>query len=268
MQPSLERFLATHPIFRREELEGFLQQRGTFSPATASAHLGRWRRQGRVLRVKQGLYVQVDPGATPDTQPVDHLVLASKMAPDAALAYHTALEAHGLAQSVFERFAFATWTKSRPLRFQGREFVPVRPRVALKRARKEHAWIERLDRAGAEVSVTSLERTVVDVFDRPDLCGGTEEVWRSCMSVPALDARELESYLRLLGAQTLVAKVAYFLERQADELAVPRAMLTRLQALRPRVPVYVDRRARGRLISRWNLIVPEHWLPEGEGAAT
>jgi len=261
----LEEFLAKHRVFTREELAAALRQRGSSSPATVSSHLARWQRQGRIFKVKQGLYWRVDSGHPPHAQAPDYLVLAAKMAPDATLAYHTALEAHGYAQSVFERFTFATWTKTLPLRFQGREFLPVRPRAALRRARKEHAWIERMDRSGEEISVTSLERTVVDVFDRPDLSGGTEEVWRSCASVPALDVQEVESYLRVLKERTLAAKVAFFLERRAEELAVPRTLLNRLRALRPRVPVYVDRHEKGRLISRWNLIVPEHWLPPDEG---
>ncbi len=266
MQVKLEHFLATRRVFTRAELAAVLRSRGSTAPATVSSHLARWQRQGRLQRVKQGLYLKVETGQTPGAQAPDYLVLAAKMAPDAALSYHTALEAHGVAQSVFERFTFATWTKAQRLRFQGREFVPVRPRAALRRARKERAWIEPMERAGAEISVTTLERTVVDVFDRPDLCGGAEEVWRSCTSIPALDLRELESYLRLLKARTLAAKVAFFLEQRAEELVVPRLLLDRLRALRPRVPVYVDRRAKGRLISRWNLIVPAHWLPADEGA--
>jgi hypothetical protein len=35
---------------------------------------------------------------------VNFLLLASRMAPDAVLSHHSALEAHGYAQSVYERF--------------------------------------------------------------------------------------------------------------------------------------------------------------------
>ena len=51
-------FLAYHSIFTREELAAALEGR---RPATLDAHLARWLRQGRIERVKNGLYVRRDP---------------------------------------------------------------------------------------------------------------------------------------------------------------------------------------------------------------
>ena len=259
-----EEFLATHALFTREELSRLLKERGSRSQGTVSSHLARWRRQGRILKVKGGLYVRLGPDRVSTMQALDLLVLASRLAPDGALAYHTALEAHGVAQSLFERLTFVTWTKTRSLRFQGREFVPVRPREALRRSRRPNGWIESMDRSGAEVRVTSLERTVADVLDRPDLAGGADEVWRSSASVPAFDLGELESYVRALGSQTLAAKVGFLLEQRAEDLAVPRTLLERLRKLAPRSPVYFDRRLKSRFASRWNLMVPEGWIAAAE----
>jgi len=238
--------------------------RGSRSPGTVSSHLARWRRQHRILKVKEGVYVRLDPDADTPAQSVDFLALASLLAPDGALAYHTALEAHGIAQSLFERLTFVTWTKTRRIRFQGREFVPVRPREALRRSGRANGWIESMDRMGAEVKVTSLERTVADVLDRPDLAGGADEVWRSCAGVSALDLGELESYARAIGSRTLAAKVGFLLERRADDLAVPPALLVRLRKRAPRSPVYFDRRRRSRFASGWNLMVPEGWIAPAE----
>ena len=260
-----EQFLSTQWVFTREDLEHVLEGRGSRSRGTVSSHLTRWRQQGRILKVKEGLYVRTEPAQGAGVQALDLLPLASKMAPDAALAYHTALEAYGLAQSLFERITFVTWTKTKPLRFQGRDFVPVRPREALKRSAKPDGWIESMERSGVELRVTSLERTVVDLFDRPDLAGGAEEVWRSCMSVPALDLGEVEAYLKILARRALVARVGFFLERRAEELAVPRSLLERLRKRAPRSTTYFDRRIRGRLASGWNLIVPESWITTAEG---
>ncbi len=260
-----EQFLASHWVFTRKELELVPQERGSRSKGTVSSHLTRWRQQGRILKVKEGLYVRTEPTKGSGVQSLDLLPLASKMAPDAALAYHTALEAHGLAQSLFERIAFVTWTKTKPLRFQGRDFVPVRPREALKRSGKADGWIESMERSGVEIRVTSLERTVVDVFDRPDLAGGAEEVWRSCMGVPALDLREVEAYLKILARRALVARVGFFLEQRVEELAVPRSLLERLRNRIPRSIAYFDRRIRGHLAPGWNLIVPETWITPPEG---
>lgn len=250
-------FLATHSVFTRDELAGALRSRGR-AEATIASHLARWTRQGRVTRVKRGLFVRAG-------EPVDYPALASRMAPDAAVAYHTALEVHGYAQSVFERLTFVTCTGAKPTTFEGRRFVPVRPRAALRPHDRGDRWIEWVERAGVEIRVTDLERTVVDVLDRPDLAGGVEEVWRSLASVPALDPVSLDLYVTLLGGRTLAAKVGFFLESRREDLVVPTAVLERLQARVPRSPVFMDRRRKGRLVSRWALIVPQEVQVELEG---
>ena len=249
-------FLANHCLFTREELTAALPGRAT---TTLDSHLARWRRQGRIVRVKQGLYLRQEPAESGvAAPPPDFVALAARMAPDAAAAYHTALEAHGCAQSVFERLTFVTWTRTRPVEFMGRQLVPVRPRAPLRPRSCGEAWIERLDRAGLEVRVTSLERTVADVLDRPSLAGGVEEVWRSLFAVPALDPEALLDYVETLDNRTLAARVGFFLETRRAELAVPERLIERLQNRAPRHPVYLDTVARGgSLIPRWRLIVPD-----------
>jgi len=259
-----ERFLNTHPVFTREELAALLRSRGR-ADATVDSHLARWTRQGRIVRAKQGVFVRADEARPGAPAVVDFVALASRMAPDAAVAYHTALEAHGLAQSLFERLFFVTWTKAKPCAFAGRAFVPVRPRVPLLDAGCGERWVERMDRAGLEIRVTTVERTLVDVLDRPELAGGLEEVWRSLSSLPAVDPAALEDYVRLLGRRTTAAKVGLFLETHQEQLAVPATLLKRLQSMSPRTPVAMDRRRGGTLAARWRLIAPPGLLVDDEG---
>ncbi len=255
-----EAFLATYNLFTRAELVAALRGRAN---ATVDAHLARWRRQGRIVRVKQGVFVRLNKPGAPNIAPPDFIALASRMAPDAAVSYHTALEAHGFAQSLFERLTFVTWTKTKPVSFQGRRFVPVRPRAGLLAANRGEQWIERFERAGIEVRVTNVERTVVDVLDRLDLAGGVEEVWRSLQSIPALDLESLENYITVLGGSLVAAKVGFYLETRREELAVPEKLLKRLRSRIPATPSYVDRRRRGRVVAGWSLIVPQELLASG-----
>ena len=260
-----DHFLASHNLFTRDELGSALAGR---SPATLDAHLARWQRQERIVRVKNGLYMRRDPVGSSTPPAPDFIALAARMAPDAAAAYHTALEAHGCAQSLFEQLTFVTWTRTKPVEFMGRRLVPVRARASVRERNGGEVWIETLDRSGLEVRVTSLERTAADVLDRPSLAGGIEEVWRSLSALPALDPDTLLDYVQTLGSRTLAARVGYFLETRRDELAIPASVLERLQALLPNDPVHLDRILGGRLNSRWRLIVPGELVnaPE-EGSA-
>jgi predicted transcriptional regulator of viral defense system len=65
------------------------------------------------------------------------------------------------------------------VRFRGNEFRGVLFPKALREKEEELFGVNREDRAGLQVRVTSLERTMVDLLDRPDLSGGYEEIWRS-----------------------------------------------------------------------------------------
>lgn len=257
-----DHFLAKHSLFTREELSEALAGR---SPATLDAHLARWRRQGRIVRVKNGLYLRRDLEG--DAAP-DFVAIAARMAPDAAAGYHTALEAHGCAQSFFDRLSFVTWTRTKPVTFRGRRLAPVRPRVPLLKRDGGEDWIEILDRGGLEVRVTSLERTAADVLDRPSLAGGAEEVWRSLSSLPAVDPEALLDYVRTLSNRTLAARVGFFLESRRDELAVPGSVFEELQSLLPNHPVHLDRALRGRLNTRWRLFVPVELVDTRGGITT
>ena len=108
-----EQFLATHSVFTREELRAALPGR---KEATVASHLSRWRRMGRIERVRGGVYVRADGGGPHGALPLDSMAVASRMAPDAALAYHTAL-AHHTALAVHacapaSRAARSTWIEA------------------------------------------------------------------------------------------------------------------------------------------------------------
>ncbi len=110
-----------------------------------------------------------------------------------------------------------------------------------------------------QLRVTTLERTLVDVLDRPDLSGSFEEIWRSLESVEFFDLDRVVEYALLLGNATTIAKVGFFLEQHRGPLMVQPHHLKALQDMRPRQPHYLDRakRTSGRLITEWNLVVPK-----------
>jgi predicted transcriptional regulator of viral defense system len=249
-------FFAAHPVFTRDEFADALADGKKAASGTVDSHLGVYLRAGRIGRVKRGVFFAVRPGDAVASTPIDFLLVASRLATDAVLAYHTALEAHGYAQSVFERLFFLTQHKVKTVTFRGRAFVPVASPQILQRKRLSNTLTVELERRGLAYRVTSVERTAVDVLDRPDLAGGFEEAWRSLSAIPLLDLRAAVDYVRLRSLATLAAKVGLFLERHKDHFSVSARVLEELQSLRPRAPHYLDRSTRGKLVPTWNLIVP------------
>ena len=65
-----------------------------------------------------------------------------------------------------------------------------------------------VDRLGQEVRVTTIERTIADLFDRYDLAGGAEELFNSLDLVVRIDAPALVRYMRALRKATCTASMA------------------------------------------------------------
>ena len=175
----LQDFFSTHPLFTYEEFVEFLSTKGSRNVKTRESTLSHYRKTGRLLRVRRGLYLTVPRGLIPEKCPVDPYLLASKMARDSVLAYHTALELYGKAYSVYEEFVYLTRSGIRPLNFRGQRYRGVAFPKKLKDKGQELYGVVSVERSGLGVRVTSLERTLVDVLDRPSLGGTWEEIWRS-----------------------------------------------------------------------------------------
>jgi predicted transcriptional regulator of viral defense system len=199
----------------------------------------------------------VQPGGDPAHCPVDPYLVAGRSADDAVLAYHTALEVYGKAHSVFERYFFQSNKPLRPSTFRSRRFECVLFPKALRDKNHQQFATKTLERSGLEIRVTRLERTLVDLLDRPDLGGGWEEIWRSLESVEYFDLDLVVEYVKLLGNRTTAAKVGYYLQQHAKPLMVEDRHLNPLRDLRPRQPHYLERGKSGTVVKDWNLVVPK-----------
>ncbi len=254
-----EEFFRTHPIFTGAELDEYMSSRGQVGERAREALLAYYRKVGWVTRVRRGLYAVTPRGSNAATYPVDPFLIASRLTKDAVLAYHTALEFRGSAYSMQNYFTYAALRPLNPVTFHSYLFRGVRFPQALLQAGRQDFGIVTADRAGMSVRVTSPERTLVEVLDRPDLSGSWEEVWRSLESIEFFDLDEVVDYIKLLGNATLAAKVGFFLEQHREPLMVEEGYLKTLHALQPRHPHYLERgkRESGRLAPGWNLVVPQ-----------
>ena len=251
-------FFDRTPVFTRAEFEAARAETARRSPRTTDSLLRRYVADGRLLRLRAGLYAVVPRGAEAATAPVDPYLVATKLASDATVAYHAALQFWGKAYSVWQRFHFVTETSTRALRFRGLEFVPVKLPLPLRQLPTSERYVTEQRHAGGTVRVTTLERTLVDVLDVPSNAGGWEEIWRSLEMVEFFDLDAVASYAVKLGSALTAARVGFYLDQHREALMVEDKHLDPLRRLRPRQPRYLDaRRKPGKLVPAWNLIVPD-----------
>jgi len=254
-------FFDCHPVFRYDEFVAAHAERGGRSRQTSASVLKQHVAAGRLLHLRRGLYAVVPRGADPAIHPLDPYLVATKLADDSVVACHAALQFHGKAYSVWNRFHYLTRARQRRFAFRGLEFVPVQAPAALRARADLGGGVAEHRHAGDVARVATLERTLVDVLDAPQRCGGWEEVWRSLEMIEYFDLDAVLAYTRLLGSALTAARVGYFLEQHRDPLMVEAHHLDALRKLAPRQPRYLDsRREAGKLVKGWNLVVPERVL--------
>ena len=254
-------FFATHPVFRHEEFGAAPSRGRSRSRQTSHNILAHHLAAGHLVRVRRGLYATVPRGVLAAKAAVDPYLITTKLTDDAVVAYHAALQFHGKAYSVSQRFTYLTRHRARPFRFRQAHFVPVQLPATLRRLPEAGGGILDQRHAGGQVRVTTLERTLVDVLDVPEHGGGWEEIWRSLEAVEFFDLDAVVAYALKLRSALTVARVGFFLEQHRETLMVEERHLEPLRAHAPAQPRYLDRRREsGKLVSRWNLVVPERVL--------
>jgi predicted transcriptional regulator of viral defense system len=254
----VQEFLSKHAVFTVDDLDQYLSASGSGKINTRKSLLAYYRNKGRVVQVRRGLYITVPIGEDPATNPVDPYLLAAKLQPDTVLSYHTALEFHGKAYSTFNRFYYSTRHKTPAFKFKDFEFISTQVPSSLQLMDKDLFGVAFRNRSGVDLKVTTLERTLVDVLNRPGLSGSLEEIWRSLESIEFFDLDQVVEYVHLLNNSTTAAKVGFFLDQHRDALMVKDYYLNSLRQLCPNQPHYFTREKRkdSQLIKDWNLLVP------------
>ncbi len=255
---NLQGFFSLHPVFTVDEINVYLAEHGSCSPNTRKALLAYHCGTGRIVNIRRGLYATVPYGANPETFPVDPFLIAAKITEDAVLAYHTALEFHGKAYSLFSKHFCLSARRSVSLKFRSCEIRCVEFPSSLAENGRTMFGTSLRNRAGIDIRVTDYERTLVDVLDRPDLSGGWEEIWRSLESVEYFDLEKIIEYVRYLDNTTTAAKVGFFLEQHKESLMVQENHLDALRCFLPHQPHYMNRDNRKgcKWVKNWNLMVP------------
>lgn len=254
----MKKFLSQNKVFRLEELDEYLSNKGTANRETRKSLLRYYTKQGRIIQIRRGLYYVSDLEGTGQKASYDAHLIAAKIKPDAVLGYHTALEYYGKASTVFFQYHYLSHYRIEPIKFRSNTFLAVKfPRALVKKG-KEMFGVATHKRDGVDIRVTNFERTFVDILDRPELSGGWEEVWQSLENIEYFNLDQVLEYVQILDKAILAAKVGYFLEHHRERLMVEEKYLNMLQEFIPKTPHYLGdcRNKKNQMIKKWNIIVP------------
>ncbi len=255
-------FFSAHPVFRREEYARAVDRNP--SDPVLSAMLSQHLKAGNLRRIARGVFASVPPHAKGGHWAADRYLAASRLKADAIIAYHSALELQGAAYT--DMPGVQALTRSGPVVFKTPDFSC--RFVNAPRGFDPPRDVTTLDRAGLPVRVTTLERTLVDVFARPDLAGGAEELRDSLALVLRVSSTALLRALETLGNAAAAAALGWWLEREQQRLGITTATLEAVRALRPKHPQYALGATPGAAVSArgWNILLPQVLVsPDFEG---
>ena len=245
-------FFSANPVFRRAEYASAVGRRPHDKVVTAM--LAQHLQAGNIRRIARGVFASVPKHADPATRSVDRILAASRLRPDGTIAYHSALELHGCAYT--EEYDVQVIAEGEPGMFEANGLVCrfVRP----PRGFAPPDGVVVVDRLGQEVKVTTIERTIADLFDRYDLAGGAEELFNSLDLVVRIEALALVRHVRALGKATTAGAMGFWLEREQSRLGVPDAMLKEFRGLMPAQLRYAlgAKSGEGKTAEGWNVILP------------
>lgn len=258
MPSKIDKFLRNHPVFTRKSFELAMKKDGDINPNTLKNMLAQHIQHGHLIRIKRGLFASIPRGADPENYPINPFLIAASLADDAVIAYHSALSLHGVAYSIDYRLLYLTQQKPKAFKFRNENYQPTLFPTSLINQDKTHCYVNEMDVQGMNIKVTSKERTLVDVLDRPLLGGGWEEIYRSLDMFDHLKLEDIIHYALMLENATTIAKVGFYLEQRKTELKVNQKQLTKLHKHRPISAHYIDDITRNKFqyIKYWNLMVP------------
>ena len=159
--------------------------------------------------------------AVHDTWFADALVVGSLLAPEGAAAYDTAMRWWGWLSTRAPCGRGTRAQEERAVRFvtpkrkQAMHPVLLGVRFELVFIKPERMFgAELLGEPGLRLRVTDRERTVVDMLDRSDLCGGVPLVASALLGAwGELDLERLTSHQELFGGGTVPRRLGYLAER-------------------------------------------------------
>lgn len=209
-----ESLLLDNPFLIRKKVFTTREAAGALGWTKADLHpvLFRLGQKGKLVRIKRGLFCLVPPGTTDLERgyPQNWFLIAKALAEDKPyfISHYTAMHLHGMTSE-----AIQTIFISRPdqRRLPKNLRIPIRF-VTISQKRfwgLGEKWVTNEEK----VCVSDLERTVLDILDRPDLSGGISEIARGLwLAKKDIDVSKLAHYAKRFDSLAAVKRLGFLME--------------------------------------------------------
>lgn len=219
----------------------------TGNESTVKSLLASGVRNGTLCRIKPNLYAVTDL-ATGQCA-ANKYEIASNISDTACVAYHSAMEYHGLGHQLFNEMSVISASTFRTFEFEGITYVRRQPKIT------KGVIVPVMN---SKVRVTDLERTIIDCIDRIKYAGGLEELLNNFTSVAYIDEAKLKVYLDAYGKASLYQKAGFLLSMYKKQWRLSAGFFNHCKAHIGKSTRYLTDVADNiDYVSEWRLCVPE-----------
>ena len=220
----------------------------TGNESTAKSLLASGLRNGTLCHIKPNLYAVTDMAT--GLCAANKFEIASNISDTACVAYHSAMEYHGLGHQLFNEMSVISDSTFRTFEFEGITYVRRQPKIA------EGVIVPAMN---SKVRVTDLERTIIDCIDRIKYAGGLEELLNNFTSVAYIDEVKLKGYLDAYEKASLYQKAGFLLSMYKKQWGLSAGFFRHCKAHIGKSTRYlIDVADNTDYVSEWRLCVPEN----------
>jgi len=211
--------------------------------------------EGKLQRVRKGLYVVLSPLEKQGERVADKLLIASKVRDEYYLGFHTALEYYGCAHSLYNEAYVCVKVEDRfdPFHYGRFSFKPVF-------VEDINLEVDKKSYFGHALMVSNREKTFLDCLDRVKYAGGWEECLRSLEGLGGLDFQKIINVLLRTRRDVLLRRAGYVLELLRRHSSfyehLNDLLLDRIYEQISGSSQYLVKGELGPLNERWRLYVP------------
>jgi predicted transcriptional regulator of viral defense system len=223
----------------------------------ASQLLASWHKQGVLRRVSHGLYVPVQPSALGQTQVLeDPWILVPELFEPGYIGGWSAAEYWEFTEQIFRTVCVLTHKRTSygDKQIQGVNFFIKYVSQKLLFGTKS-IWRDHM-----KIQISDPHKTILDILDEPKLGAGlqhTLECFKEYARLYRDNRYKLIEYAKKINNGALFKKLGYFAEKlDFDEKFLDTCKKSITKGYTRIEPIMENKR----LMTRWRLWVPEHWV--------
>lgn len=209
------------------------------------------RKKGALDKVKSNLFVRIPAHLVHDKGKYveDPILVGKHLAKPYFFSYYTALYLHGLSQQYARHYYLSTTKYAQEVDYHGNVFCP----VILKE--KRFFGLKEMNYGEEKIFVSDVERTLIDVMNRPEYAGGYEEILRCFQGLEEVNWSRLLEYMDKMREKILFNRMGFVFDILGDFVNMPDRFLNELRMKLSSNIYYFEKNRKGSYIKKWKIIV-------------